>query len=304
MRSKERIGILIVIWCGIMWGLSGVLGEMLFKNSDVTVGWLVSIRMLISGCAILIYLCAKQGKKAFSLWRKKENIISFCIFTLFGLMAVQYTYFAAVNASNAATATVLQYTYPVLILLYTAICSKKMPQLHEAISIFLAFLGVILIATHGNLSSLSISPLALFLGLLSAFSFVFYTVYPKKLYEKVGLLQVMAWAFIIGGILLFIGTKSYSVYIDLSTYSLGLTLAITIFGTMIPFVIYGKGVEWLGNVRASLFVTVEPIFSAILAVILLSTSFKGIDIVGFICIIGAVELVAIRTLKESKKVVV
>lgn len=304
MKSREKIGILIVLWCGIMWGLSGVLGEMLFENSDVTVGWLASIRMFVSGCIILICLFVKQGKEVFSLWRKKENLIPFFIFTLFGLMAVQYTYFAAVDASNAATATVLQYTYPVLILLYTAISTKKIPQIHETISIFLSFLGVILIATHGNLSSLSISPIALFLGLLSAFSFVFYTVYPKKLYEEAGLLQVMAWAFVIGGIVLFIGTKSYSTHISLNGYSLGLTFSITIFGTMIPFVIYGKGVEWLGNVRASLFVTVEPIFSAILAVILLSTSFTMIDIVGFICIIGAVELVAVRTLKESKKVVI
>jgi len=220
MKSREKIGILIVLWCGIMWGLSGVLGEMLFENSDVTVGWLASIRMFVSGCIILICLFVKQGKEVFSLWRKKENLIPFFIFTLFGLMAVQYTYFAAVDASNAATATVLQYTYPVLILLYTAISTKKIPQIHETISIFLSFLGVILIATHGNLSSLSISPIALFLGLLSAFSFVFYTVYPKKLYEEAGLLQVMAWAFIIGGIVLFIGTKSYSTHISLNAYSL------------------------------------------------------------------------------------
>lgn len=303
MKRKEKIGVFIVLWCGAMWGLSGVLGEMLFKNTKVTVGLLASLRMLLSGIVILIYLIIKDGKKTFNLWKNKQMIVPFLLFCILGLMAVQYTYFAAVNTSNAATATVLQYTYPVIVLLYTSISSKKAPKSYEIISIFLAFLGVILIATHGNLSSLSISLIALIWGLLSAFSFVFYTIYPKKLYKELGLLSIMGWSFFVGGLVLFIVTKSYSIKFDTSPYSISLFSIITIFGTMIPFVIYGKGVEWLGEVRASLFVTVEPICSAILALVLLKTTFTKIDVIGFISIILAIELVAYKTLRERKKAI-
>ena len=157
-----------------------------------------------------------------------------------------------------------------------------------------------LIATHGKITSLSISTMALILGLLSAFAFVFYTIYPKKLYKKVGILQVMGWGFLVGGIILFIGTKSYEKNIDINFYSMAIISAITIVGTMIPFVIYGKGVSLLGPVKASLFVTVEPIFSAILAFLVLNIKFTLIDVIGFISIIIAIELTAMKTIKNSK----
>ena len=149
MKSKERLGIIIVIICGMLWGLSGVLGQLLFENSDISVGWLVSLRMFASGVVILIYSIMKQGKRTFTLWRDKKQLVSFSIFTIVGLMAVQYTYFAAVEASNAATATVIQYTYPIWILVYTSISTKKLPKLYETWGIMIAFVGVFLIATHG-----------------------------------------------------------------------------------------------------------------------------------------------------------
>lgn len=298
MKSKEKFGIVIVISCGIMWGLSGILGQLLFQNTNVTVSHLVALRMFFSGILILLYVIMKEGKEAFKVW-KSSNIISFLIFTILGLTAVEYTYFAAINVSNAATATVLQYTYPILVLIYTSVHNKKKPKSYEIISIFLAFLGVFLIATHGKITSLSISTMALILGLLSAFAFVFYTIYPKKLYERVGILQVMGWGFLVGGIILFIGTKSYEKNIDINFYSIAIISAITIVGTMIPFVIYGKGVSLLGPVKASLFVTVEPIFSAILVFLVLNIKFTLIDVIGFISIIIAIELTAMKTIKKA-----
>jgi len=135
MNSKEKLGMIIVLLCGAMWGLSGVLGEMLFRNSDITVEILSSARMIFSGVIILIFLFFREGKKIFDLWRNKDILIPFFVFSIFGLMSVQYTYFAAVNAANAATATVLQYTYPILVLVCTSVLAKKSPNPYEIVAI-------------------------------------------------------------------------------------------------------------------------------------------------------------------------
>lgn len=299
-KSTQKIGIYIVVICGILWGLSGVLGQLLFQNTTVKVSWLSAIRMMFSGIVILIFLIFKDRKQLFALWKNPKFIIPFFLFAILGVMCVQYTYFAAVNASNAATATVLQYTYPVLILLYTSFGQRKNPQLYEIISILFAFTGIILIATHGHFSTLQISPMALFWGLISAFSFVFFTVYPKNLYEKFGVISIMGWAFFIGGLTLFIISGNFKTPIPTDTYSLKLTLLISILGTLIPFVIYNQGVRILGNVKASVLVTIEPITSAILAFILTDITFTIIDIIGFICILSAVELIALKSLKNNK----
>lgn len=298
-EKSQKLGLLIVLSCGAMWGLSGVMGQLLFQQStSVSVSWLSSVRMILSGIIILSILFIKKDSSLLLVWKNKRDILSLIIFSLFGVMAVQYTYFAAIEESNAATATVLQYTYPILMLLFTAVSSKKIPSSYEVIAIIFAFLGVVLIATHGNINSLNISKMALLWGLLSAFSFVFYTVYPQKLYEKIPITPIIGWAFFIAGIVLLITTKSYKISISFSFSTVSLTLAISLFGTLIPFLIYGMGVKILGNVKASLFVTVEPICSAVLAFFLLKVSFTTIDILGFICIIAAIQLAALKTLKK------
>lgn len=298
-ENNQKLGLLIVLFCGAMWGLSGVLGQLLFQTTTIPVAWLTSIKMTLSGMIILILLFLKKDSFIFCVWKNKRDILTLIIFSILGVMCVQYTYFAAIEESNAATATVLQYTYPILMLLYTAISSRKIPSVREIISILFAFLGVILIATHGNIHSLSISKMALFWGILSAFAFVFYTVFPQELYKKISITAIMGWAFLIAGIVLFIGTKSYDKPIDYSFHAMGLTFAITIIGTLIPFLIYGIGVQILGNVKASVFVTVEPIFSAILACLFLQVSFTRMDIAGFLCIICAIWLTALKALKNT-----
>lgn len=215
----------------------------------------------MSGIFILIFSFIKKDHTLFDVWKNKKDILSLFIFSIFGVIALQYAYFVA---------------------------------------ILFACLGIFLIATHGNLHSLSLSTAALFWGLAAAVSFVFYTVYPQKtLFERLGMVPIMGWSFLIGGITLSLITRSYSFSVKWSVTSVNLILTITFFGTLIPFLAYGIGVRILGNLRASLFVTVEPIISALLTVLLMKQRFSIADIIGFLCIIGAIELIAVRTLKAK-----
>ena len=72
------------------------------------------------------------------IWQYKENRISLPIFAIFGMLPAQYTYFVAIKYSNAATATVLQYTGPVLIVLYMSLRQKRLPSVSECIAVICA----------------------------------------------------------------------------------------------------------------------------------------------------------------------
>ena len=50
------------------------------------------------------------------MFRKKRDTIHLLAFAIFGITFCQFTYFMAIQASNAGTATVLQYLSPILIL--------------------------------------------------------------------------------------------------------------------------------------------------------------------------------------------
>lgn len=297
-KADERKGIMIVVICGALWGLSGVLGQMLFQSSDITVEWLSSIKMLTAGVLILGGLAVKRDVTLWKVWKRKRDIVQLVVFSIGGVMILQYSYFEAVAQSNAATATVLQYTYPILMLIYNSVKNRKKPSGGEGVAIFVAFLGVVLIATHGSLSSLSITHEALIWGTVSAVTFVFYTVYPFGLYERNSIVSVMGWSLLLGGAELTLLTGCYETPPALSFYNIGLTGAVTILGTLVPFILYSYGVKKLGDVKASLVVTVEPVFSAIMTAVLLQVTFASIDLAGFACIIGAIWL---ATCKSSSR---
>ena len=298
-HKKQLIGVPLVLLAGCLWGLSGVLGQLLFQSTDISIGYVSTIRMLVSGVGILSICIIKNDSSMFAIWKNKNAMIRLFFFAIAGVMSVQYTYFSAIAASNAATGTVLQYTYPILMLLYTALYMKKMPSTQEIFAIISAFLGIVLISTHGNLHTLSISKAALAWGLSSAVAFVIYTVSPQKLHNHYSIFAVTGWGFLLAGILMCIITKSYAVHVSFTPYSALLVTAIAIFGTLIPFLIYGFGVRLLGNVKASLFATVEPVVSAILAFFLANVTFTKIDILGFVCILGAIQVVAMQAVRKS-----
>lgn len=298
-HKKQLMGIPLVLLAGCLWGLSGVLGQLLFQSTDISIGYVSTIRMLVSGVGILSICIIKKDSSMFAIWKNKNAMIRLFFFAIAGVMSVQYTYFSAIAASNAATGTVLQYTYPILMLLYTALYMKKMPSIQEIFAIISAFLGIVLISTHGNLHTLSISKAALAWGLSSAVAFVIYTVSPQKLHNHYSIFAVTGWGFLLAGILMCIITKSYAVHVSFTPYSVLLVAAIAIFGTLIPFLMYGFGVRLLGNVKASLFATVEPVVSAILAFFLANVTFTKIDILGFVCILGAIQVVAMQAARKS-----
>lgn len=298
--KSQKFGIILVLISGVMWGISGILGQYIFQNSDMDSIQLSIIRQFVSGVLLLLISAIKRDDKLFSVWRSGRKFCSFIFFALTGILGVQLTYFLAIEYSNAATGTVIQFTYIIMILIYTAIVLHNKPKIYETIAVVCAFCGIFLIATHGQINSLAVSKESLIWGLSSAVCFTIYCLYPQKLYNEFGLINVIGWGSVLSSILLAVVTGTYS-FPKVSADIMLLSVAIAIIGSLFPFVLYGMGIGILGSVKASLFVTVEPITSAILTWICFKTRFVFQDIMGFVLILGAIEVVSVITFKTKKE---
>ncbi len=298
--KSQKFGIILVLISGVMWGISGILGQYIFQNSDMDSIQLSIIRQFVSGVLLLLISAIKRDEKLFSVWRSGRKFYSFIFFALTGILGVQLTYFLAIEYSNAATGTVIQFTYIIMILIYTAIVLHNKPKIYETIAVVCAFCGIFLIATHGQLNSLAVSKESLIWGLSSAVCFTIYCLYPQKLYNEFGLINVIGWGSVLSSILLAVVTGTYS-FPKVSADIMLLSVAIAIIGSLFPFVLYGMGIGILGSVKASLFVTVEPITSAILTWVCFKTRFVFQDIMGFVLILGAIEVVSVITFKTKKE---
>lgn len=159
----------------------------------MTAQWLVNVRLIIAGLILLTTVYMKQKKDTFRVWKNARHTIRMILYGVIGIAACQMTYYMAVDDSNAGIATVLQYTAPVMIMIYLSIRNRKLPEVSERVALILAFGGIILLATHGHLTELSISKTTLVLGLMSAVATVFYNLLPGNLMDEYSTFAIVGW---------------------------------------------------------------------------------------------------------------
>ena len=167
-KKKRTAGICLTLAGGICWGLSGCFGQYLFQKKDITADWLVMVRLLLAGVLLVLMGFLLTKKRMGDIWKNPVDRRQLLIFSVFGMLSCQYTYFAAIQYSNAGTATVLQSLAPLLILGVVCFKEKRWPRKMETGAIFCALLGVFLLSTHGDIHSMSITTLALVFGLGAA----------------------------------------------------------------------------------------------------------------------------------------
>lgn len=115
----------------------------------------------------------------------KADTLNIIEFSFLGILGAQLGFYYTIGLCNAATATVLQYMAPLYVMLWMSYKSRKIPDVRELIGIVGALVGVFLIATHGSLDSLAISPMALTIGVLSALSYAYYSIKPGQMLKNI-----------------------------------------------------------------------------------------------------------------------
>lgn len=300
MRKKTYVkGIVLALLAGILWGITGPLGQYLFDEKTITPEWLVTCRLIASGSVILLGLFLKRHLEIFTIWKDKKDALHMIIYSVAGMMAVQYSFFIAVEASNGGTATVLQYTNPVMIILYLAFFKKVRPKAKEVAAVLLALAGIFLLSTNGNLHTLVITPKGLFMGLLCAVFTCFYSILPGRLMEKYDEAMVCGWSMFIGGIVLAIWKNPWEVGAGADYQVWGLFGMLVLFGTVIPFIASLKAIMLSGPMYANVLASIEPVVASFLTFLFLGTTFGGFEILGFGCIILTIVMLSLNKKVEA-----
>ena len=281
-----------------LFGVGGTFAQFLFQQRGVNIDWLVTMRLLCAGAALLSIAAARQGRAVLAIWRHDPAAV--ILFGLIGMMPVQYTYMAAIDASNTATATVLQFTSPAMIALWLALVGRRWPDRRELAAIALAMLGTFFLVTHGRLGVLSISPLALFWGLASAVAAAFNSIQPAALLRKYGASLVGGWGMLVGGVALSFLHAPWKVEGMWDARAYVFLAFILLFGTLAAFYLYIKALRLIGAQKSSLLTCAEPLSAAVLAVWWLGVPWGGMDWLGTGCILVTIALLAKEQSEESQ----
>lgn len=291
MEQKRALrGMVLTLAGGTMWGFSGTCGQFLMQTKGLTSDWLVPIRLFLAGLLLLGICWMKEGKAVMRIW--KQDAAGILIFGVCGMSMCQYTYFTAIGASNAGTATVLQYIGPVLIMIYLSLRKRCLPKANELLAIVLAVTGTFLLATHGNPGTMVLSGKAMFWGLASAVALAVYTTQPGRLLETYGSAVVTAWGMLVGGVMLGVIFRPWSLPVAVDGEVVAGMAVIILVGTILAFSCYMEGIRCVGPKKGSLYASVEPVSATVFSVLWMHASFGRMDLLGFVCILSTVFLLA------------
>ena len=291
-KNKMLRGAVFTITGGILWGFSGTCGQYLMQHKGADAGWLTVVRMICAGVILLAVGFWRERDSMIGIWKNREDAFRLVLFAICGLMFCQFSYMKAIFYSNSGTATILQYLGPVLIMVISCVMAGKLPNKWEVLAIVLALTGTFLIATHGNIKNMALTPKGLAWGLTSAVSVSLYTMLPVRIMKKWGSIPGVGYGMVIGGIVLGLGTRFWNQTVPLDGSGLAALAAIILLGTAIAFTLYLTGVKEIGAVKGSMLASVEPVSSTVCMVVWLHSAFVAMDLAGFLCIFATIFLLA------------
>ena len=286
---------------GLIGGICGILGAYFFTHYQVSSGWITSMRLLIAGSSVLILAFYKFKFHLFDIWRKKKNYLSFLAYAILGTFSVQFFFYLCVEYSNATTATILQFISPIFILVYDWIIHKKKASRNAILYVLIAMVGVFLMTTKGDLSTLSITPLALVTGLLSALGVMFNVILPQKFAKEYGFVPTVGWGMIIAGTFSNFLYPVYQISFQLDWISIAICLTIAFLGTAFAFFLSMKAVSMVSPLVVSVVSASEPLSSAILSVLFLGLVLDSFLVISMILIIIPMIFLSVEKAKEGKE---
>ena len=294
MKSASNInpGFILAITAAIFWGVSGVCAQFVFQEKQIDIEWMVTVRLLAAGSALLLYSASRRTTRIWHIWHSRRSALDLLMFSVFGMLAVQYTYFAAIRHSNAATGTVLQYLGPVFIALYFSLIRRRLPSRLESAAIFFALLGTLMLVTHGDLGSMKISGLALFWGISSAVALAYYTIQPVRLLRENDAASVVGWSMVVGGLTLSLFSKPWNVPGIWDMQTVSAAGFIILFGTLLSFYAYLAAVKRIGPQKTSLLACAEPLAATLVGVLWLKIPFVLEDWIGSLCILATLFILS------------
>lgn len=260
MRVREARALASVVAAATLWGISGVAAQELFVRDHVDAWWLVAVRIDVSAVLLLAWTAARGDELRTTLTLGPRGLRRrTLVFALVGLLGVQATYFLAVATGSAVTATLLQFTSPILILVWHSVVRRSRPRGLDLAIVAAATGGIALVVGPSPGEHIGLAGVAW--GLASAVATALYNLAPARLYDHEPPKVVVTRAFVLAAVVVAPLALIHAPR-TLAASGWGLVLFVAVVGTAVPFALYLTALQRLAAFEANVVGTLEPIVAA------------------------------------------
>lgn len=297
MLKGRRSEILLTL-AAVMFASNGVASKLLL-NGHISAWRLAQIRS-ISTFLILFALIAWRAPKTIRISR--TEVPRLAALGVFGIAAVNGTYFLAISRMHVSIALLIEFTAPVWIVLYLRYIRKKHVPNEMWVALVLALIGLAFVAQVWN--GLTLDGIGVIAALASAFAVAFFFLAGEGMTNIRDNKSTTMWGFgfaaLSWSLIMPIWIFPFDVFttvIPLEGALAGyeapgwiLVLYVVFIGTVFPYLCVMNGLRNLSASTTSAFGMLEPIFAGIIAWFWFGESWTKIQLVGGIIVIAGIYL--------------
>ena len=240
---------------------------------------------------IFLFAILYKNKKLKKLFLLSKREYLYLLFLGFLNPFIYYIFlFKAYSYLPAQEAQAINYTWALILTFLSAIILKQKIKTIDFIASFIAYFGVLIIATHGNLASLEFGSLkGVFFALLSTIFWAVYWIYSVKI--KIDSSVAMFFTFLSGFIFLLFYIFLFDIELKTNLKGLIGSIYIGIFEMSLTFLIWLKALRLsLNNAKIANLIFLSPFISLIFIHLFLKEKILLSTIVGLLLIIFALIL--------------
>jgi len=291
-RSRAASGTLYILASALCFGSMPIFARLAYA-SGVDIPTLLLLRFSMAAVLMWVWLLAKgvklPGPKGLAICIAMGGV---------GYAGQAFSYFTALTFASASLVALLLYTYPAIVAILSRIVLKHPLSRLQVLAVAIALAGSVLIIGRAGDGQ----PLGIFFGLLAAFIYSVYILtgsrFPADVTPVASTTVIASSAALTYGVA--VAIRGF--HPPATTQGWISIVSIAVICTVLAILFFFEGLERVGPVKASVFSTVEPVATVILAALVLGERITLVRVLGGALIVGAVLMLARESaLAEAKK---
>ncbi len=289
--SKNYFAYILLVVATLFWSGNFIVGKFatLFQIPPLT----LNVYRWISVWLILMPFTYKEIYNHLPSIKKNWLVISFMgVITISTFNSVVYF---ALNYTQVINAVLVLAAIPAATIVFSSLMNVEKTNIFQILGLFFSIIGIGSIISYGDIQkiiSLSFNKGDLWM-LVCVLSWALYSTLLKKNkfeFSQFSLIQLMVSAGILFLIPQLIYEKSIGLELNYNKAFFSILFYVVVFPAIAAYYCWQKGVEIIGPNRASMFIQLMPLFSAVMAIIIFNEKFQLYHFIGAIFIVLGIYL--------------
>jgi len=271
----------------LCWGTTATLARSVFRDGGVPAQTVVELRLVIAAGLLLAWMLARH-RGALRIERADRGAL--LVLGLFGVAAVQGTYYYSIAKLGVGLAILLQYVAPSLIVLWEMARGQR-PSAPMVAAVLLALAGTALLVSGVDRSSVHATAFDWCVGASSSVIFAFYVLASKRLVARYAPETVLLYTFAIAAVFWACVTPPWHIVAAHYPSTMWMRFAVLgVFSTLVPFRFFYAGLKRLPAAEAGVIATAEPVVAILSAFAFLGEGLRPGQMLGAALVIVAAVL--------------